>query len=133
MEEEGEAQRLAGGAVLGQQALERRALGGQLGAELMLVGSIIDISEHTEKQSLGLISKQKTSLNITLEARIILIKTGEILAISKWSGKEETSKKRALVATTGDDKSSEDLIAEAIKKGVKKMAHSICKDAPIKE
>ena len=107
-------------------------IGHQLGAELMLVGSIVDISQHTEKQSLGIISKQKTSLNISLEARVIYVKTGEIMIISKWSGQEKTSKKRALIATTGDDKSIEDLIAEAIKKGITHMAKSICKDAPEK-
>ena len=36
------------------------------------------------------------------------------------------------MATTGDDKSTEDLIAEVIKKAVSEMAFQIAKDAPEK-
>ncbi|MCK5706719.1 MAG: hypothetical protein KAI43_03620 [Candidatus Aureabacteria bacterium] len=107
-------------------------IGNQLGAELMLVGSIIEISKHTDKQSLGLISKQKTIIKISLEARVVHIATGEIIVISKWSGEEKTSKKRALIATTGDNKKEEELIADAIKKAVKKIAYQISKNAPVK-
>ncbi|MBN1522204.1 MAG: hypothetical protein JW928_06695 [Candidatus Aureabacteria bacterium] len=108
-------------------------IGNQLGAELMLVGSIVDISQHTEKRSLGLISKQETYLKLALEARVVHVSTGEIMVISKWTGEEKTAKKQALVAVKDDAKSSEDLIAEAIKTAVKEMAYKIAKDAPFKE
>jgi curli biogenesis system outer membrane secretion channel CsgG len=108
-------------------------IGNQLGAELMLVGSIIEVSQNTEKKSLGLMAKEETHLTVSLEARVIRIETGEILAIAKWSGKETSAKKRALVAVTDDARSDEDLLTEAVRRGIAELTETICTDAPKKD
>jgi curli biogenesis system outer membrane secretion channel CsgG len=108
-------------------------IGNQLGAEVMLAGSIIDILQKTEKRSIGLASKEETTLSISLEARIIRIDTGEILSISKWTEKEVFSKKQALAAVKDDSRKSEDLIADAVRNAVVEIAYELCKNAPSKQ
>jgi curli biogenesis system outer membrane secretion channel CsgG len=108
-------------------------IGNQLGTEVMLTGSIIDIVQKTEKRSIGIASKEETTLSISLEARIIRIDTGEILSISKWTEKEVSSKKQALVAVKDDSRKTEDLIADAVRKAVAQMAYELCKNAPSKQ
>ena len=108
-------------------------LGTQIGAELMLVGSILDISSYDKKRSLGIISKNTKYISVRLEARIILVKTGEIMEIAKWQGKVKSSKKRALIAVKDDKKSTNAMISEAIKKAVKELAKKIAENAPKKE
>ncbi|MDP8219303.1 MAG: CsgG/HfaB family protein [Candidatus Theseobacter exili] len=105
-------------------------IGNQLGAELAVVGSVIDISEKKKKKSIGIASIEDTVLLLTLEARVVLIKTGEILVISKWSGNERSRRKRALIATTDDAKSWDELLTGLIDEGSKEMAYEISREIP---
>lgn len=107
-------------------------IGNQMGAEVMLTGSIIDVAQKTEKRSIGIASKEETTLSISLEARIIRIDTGEILSISKWTKKEVSSKKQALVAVKDDSRKTEDLISDAVRNAVAQMAYELCRNAPCK-
>ncbi len=101
-------------------------IGDQLGAELMLIGNIIEVSESKNKKSIGIASIKSTEISISLEARLVLIKTGEIMAISRWRGTDKISKKRALVAVTGNENNTNALIDKILKKGVKHIAYDIC-------
>ncbi|MBN2145031.1 MAG: hypothetical protein JW774_10440 [Candidatus Aureabacteria bacterium] len=108
-------------------------LGKQLGAELMLLGSIIHVSENKQKKSLGIISKEETTLEISLEGRLVNLSTGEILAISKWNGKEKTAVKKALGAVKEGEKNKDGLISNALDRATKEMAYDICRQAPRKK
>jgi len=107
-------------------------IGEQLGAELMLVGNITEVSEKKNKKSIGIASIKSTEVTISLEARLVLIKTGEIMAISRWSGSDKISSRRALVAVTGNENNTDALVYRILKQGVKQIAYDICLKAPKK-
>lgn len=108
-------------------------MGRQLGAEVMLIGSIVDVSESTETKSLGILKKEEKTVKISLEARLILISTGEIMAISKWNGEEKSAVKKAFGASKNDSRNINQLISEAVRKAVKQFAYEIARDSPKKK
>ncbi|EKD25791.1 MAG: hypothetical protein ACD_79C01506G0002 [uncultured bacterium] len=108
-------------------------VGNQLGAELLLTGSVTDISKKSEKKSIGIASKIDTDISVKIEARVILIRTGEIMAISSWDGKDKVSDKRALVAVKQDKSEVDAVIDELVTNAVDKIAFDLSKNAPVKE
>ena len=94
-------------------------VGQQLGATYFLTGDIVEITLDEKKRSILLASIQNKIVELTVEARLISIATGEVIALARWSGKEKSSKKRALVAVTDDHMAVETLILHALKKAAK--------------
>lgn len=107
-------------------------IGKMLGAELMLVGSLTELSEKQKKRSVGFASTKKTVVNLAMEARVVLMETGEIVAISSWSGEQKKSRKQALMAVSENQSGIENLIDRALEEGIRHIAYEICRSAPRK-
>ncbi|MBI4063695.1 MAG: hypothetical protein HY401_05265 [Elusimicrobia bacterium] len=108
-------------------------LGRQLGAQAIILGSLTSVSVHDEKQSLGFAWVKTRRVEITVEARLVAIETGEILASAQTTGQAKAKHKSAFGAKTGAIVEAEILIPKALQDAADRLAHDLAKGAkPLK-
>lgn len=103
-------------------------VGKQLGAELIILGSVTSIKTKESKKTLGFASMQTVEVTVDLDVRLIKLETGEIVGIAKATGEEVQKKKMAFGAKAGSIESPETMINIAIDKAVKDIAYSLASE-----
>ena len=107
-------------------------VGRQLGAEMVLVCSVGAIKPIEARDTLGIAWIETKGFEVTLNARLIGIKTGEVIAISQATGMEVNKIKVAMGATTGEEAPASTLLKRAIGKAVKILVHDFAAQLPPK-
>lgn len=106
-----------------------QSIGQQLGAELMLLGNILDVSTRKKSKSLGIASIKEQIITLKIEARLVMISTGELIAVSKWSDSKSIKTKKALMASTQNGQNIDSILNELISRAAKKIAHELSSNA----
>ncbi|MEJ2201148.1 MAG: CsgG/HfaB family protein, partial [Desulfuromonadaceae bacterium] len=96
-------------------------VGQQLGAEMVLVGSLSSIKAIHDRDSLGIAVSEAKGIEISLQGRLIDVVKGEILAVGNSTGVEIQKSKVAMGASTGVIAPEATLINLALEKAVKNL------------
>ncbi len=108
-------------------------LGKQLGAELLMVGTLTAIKPIKMRDSIGIAWRETRGYEVSLQGRLIDISRGEMIAVAKATGMEAQQEKMAVGANTGAIASDETLLNMAMETAVKILVHNLAKDAPPKK
>jgi len=100
-------------------------IGKQLGAELILVGQLTAVKPVGDRDSLGIMYRERKGFEVTLQARLIDSRLGEVVASATASGREVQEHKVALGATTGGLSPDETLFNTAAEKAIIQLVHDI--------
>lgn len=101
------------------------ALGKQLGASYIFVGSVSAVSPIEEKKSLGLAYIHTKGFEVTVQGRIIEIERGVVAASSTVKGLEKQTMKMAFGATTGSISPDETLVKAAFQQAIIKLTNDL--------
>ena len=102
--------------------------GKQLGAQEVIVGSIVALSIREEGRSVLIATKTDRWVEIEAEARIIDVETGEILAAGKAINKVKSAEKHAFGGKTGKLATPESMVQQAMEGLGEKLAKSLAKN-----
>lgn len=104
------------------------SIGKQLGAEMILLGSLTDIKINEARQTIGIASIDTLEISVDLDARVISVEKGEVEAIAKATGKEINERRVALGASMGERSEEETAINTAIDRAVKEIAYRLSEE-----
>lgn len=107
-------------------------IGKQLGAEMILIGSIEAIKPVSKKESVGIAWKESRGFEVSLKGRLIDIGRGEVLAVARADAREVQTRKVAMGTSTGEIAPDETLINRAMQKAAAIMINDLAKNAPKK-
>ncbi len=129
-------------------------LGKLLGVDVIIIGSITQFGNETKKQNIGGggyglggfgiggVGHSKSNANVTINARIVNVDTGEILAVADGTGTSSRSSTSLLGGggnwgaggngnvDFGSSNFQETIIGEATKKAVDQLSAGLIADAP---
>ena len=108
-------------------------IGKQLGAEMILLGTLTAIKPIKKRDSPGIMWRETRGLEITLQARLIDIVRGELASAAKAIGMEAQEKKMALGAKTGVIAPDETLLNKALESAIKILIHNLAQKIPPKQ
>jgi len=100
-------------------------IGKQLGAEMVLVGILTAIKPIKKRDSLGIVWQETSGFEVSLQGRLINIKTGEIVVTAKATGMESQQKKMAFGAKTAVAVAEETLLNRAAETATKILIHNL--------
>jgi len=108
-------------------------VGRQLGAQQVILGSIVALSVREEGRSVKIAEKTTRWVEIEAEARLVDVETGELLAAGKAVGKAKSSEKHAFGGKIGELATPESLVQKALTGLGEKLAKDLAKGIrPIK-
>jgi len=101
-------------------------IGKQLGAEMVLVGSLTAVNPIKKRDSMGSgIWRETRGFEISLQGRLTNIVRGEIVAASKATGMEAQQEKMAFGAKTGLIAPEETLLNKAMETAVRILVNNL--------
>jgi curli biogenesis system outer membrane secretion channel CsgG len=100
-------------------------IGKQLGAEMILLGTLTSIKPIKKRDSLGVMWRETRGFEITLQARLIDIVHGELASTARATGMEAQEEKMALGAKTGVIAPEETLLNKALESAIKILIHDL--------
>ncbi len=109
------------------------SIGKQLGAELILVGSVEEIRPISKRESIGIAWKESRGFEVSLKGRLIDIARGEVIAVARATAREVQTKKMAMGTSTGEIAADKTLINRAMQKAAAAMINDLAANAPMKE
>jgi curli biogenesis system outer membrane secretion channel CsgG len=108
--------------------------GKMLGAKQVIVGSVIALSIREEGRSVKIAEKTTRWVEISVEARLIDVETGELLAAGKASNKVSSAEKHAFGGKIGELASPESLVQQSLDGLSAKLAKDLAKGIrPVKK
>ena len=102
-------------------------VGKQLGAQAVIVGSIVNVSVRDEWRSVKFAEKTTRFAEIEAEARLILVETGELLGSGRAVGKAKSAEKHAFGGKLGELAGKEAVVQKALTGLSKKLAKNLTK------
>lgn len=108
-------------------------IGKQLGAELILVGSVEEIRPLGKKDSIGIAWKESRGFEVSLKGRLIDVTRGEVVAVARATAREVQTRKVALGTSTGGIAADKTLITRAMEKAAAALINDLAADAPMKK
>lgn len=100
-------------------------VGKQLGARYAVLGSITALSVKDEWRSVKIAEKTDRIVEVSAEARLVNLETGELLGAGRAIGKAKTSEKHAFGGKIGELAKPEAIIQTAIMKLTDKLAKDL--------
>ncbi len=113
-------------------AAQADRIGKQLGAELILVGSIEAIKPISKKESVGIAWKESKGFEISLKGRLIDITRGEVIAVARAEAREVQTRKVAMGTSTGEIAPNKTLINRALQKAAAILINDLAANTPKK-
>lgn len=101
--------------------------GKQLGAQQVILGSIVALSIREEGRSVKIAEKTTRWVEIEAEARLVDVETGELLATGKAVGKAKSAEKHAFGGKIGELATPESLVQKALVGLGEKLAKDLAK------
>ncbi|MBI4054948.1 MAG: hypothetical protein HY402_02320 [Elusimicrobia bacterium] len=89
-------------------------VGKQLGAEAVLIGVVTSIAVLEESRSVIIATKADRWVEVTVEARLVAVDTGELLSAAKAVGKATSKQRQAFGGKMGEFASPEALVQKAL-------------------
>lgn len=89
-------------------------VGKQLGARLIVLGSVTSVSVRDEARSVKFAEKTNREAEVEVQARIVDVESGELVSSGRAVGKASTSEKHAFGATLGELASKPSMVQKAI-------------------
>lgn len=125
-------------AVLGQSGVvdgdTAAKIGKQLGAQQVILGSIVALSVREEGRSVKIAEKTTRYVEIEAQARLVDVETGELLATGKAVNKVSSAEKHAFGGKIGKLATSESLVQQALAGLGEKLAKDLAKGIrPVKK
>ena len=102
--------------------------GKQLGAQQVILGSIVALSIREEGRSVKIAEKTTRWVEIEAEARLVDVETGELLAAGKASNKVSSAEKHAFGGKIGKLATPESLVQQALEGLGEKLAKDLAKN-----
>lgn len=100
-------------------------VGKQLGAKLVVLGSIVSISVREEGRSVKIAEKTDRWVEIEAEARLVDVETGELMATGRAFGKAHSAEKHAFGGKIGQLAAPEALVQKALQGMGEKLARDL--------
>ena len=100
-------------------------LGQMLGAKEVVLGSVVSVSVREEGRSVNFATKTDRWAEVEVEARLVDVQTGELLASGRAFGKASSAEKHAFGGTIGELASKEALVQQAIQGMGEKLAKDL--------
>ena len=100
-------------------------VGQQLGAEMVLVGTMSSVKAIHDRDSLGIAVSESKGIEVSLQGRLIDVAKGEILAVGNSTGLEIQQTKVAMGASTGIIAPETTLVNLALEKAVKNLVNQL--------
>ncbi|MCB4791619.1 MAG: CsgG/HfaB family protein [Elusimicrobia bacterium] len=101
--------------------------GKQLGAQQVILGSIIALSIREEGRSVKIAEKTTRWVEIQAEVRLVDVETGELLATGKATNKVSSAEKHAFGGKIGKLATPESLVQQALEGLGEKLAKDLAK------
>lgn len=108
-------------------------IGKQLGAELILIGSLTAVKPIEKRDSLGFMWRDTKGFEVVLQGRLIDPAHGEVIAAANAAGTEIQEIKVALGAVTGDVSPAETLLNTAAEKAVRQLVQNLSRQLAAKK
>ena len=102
-------------------------LGQMLGAQMVVLGAVTSVSVREEGRSVKFAEKTDRWVEVEVEARLVDIETGELLAAGRAIGKTSSAEKHAFGGTIGELASKESLVQQAVQGMGEKLAADLAK------
>ncbi len=103
-------------------------IGQQVGAEMVIVGTISSINPIMKRDSAGFAWRETRGFEISLQGRLIDIGRGEVSAVADATGIETQEQKMGFGAKTGVIAPEKTLINKALETAVQKMVYDLASD-----
>jgi len=100
-------------------------IGKQVGAEMVLLGTLSAIKPIKKKDSVGFAWIEALGFEVNLQGRLIDISKGEIVGVGQATGIEVQKEKMAMGAKTGSTAPEETLLNKALEKAVKILVNEL--------
>jgi len=117
------------GAVDGATAAK---IGKQLGAQVVVLGTLTSISVREEGRSVKFAEKTNRWVETEAEARLVDVETGELLGSGKALGKAESAEKHAFGGKIGELATPDALIQQSLQGMGEKLAKDLARTVPPK-
>lgn len=120
----GEARYGLSGAVDSAKAAQ---IGKQLGANAVLLGSITSVAVREEASSGDFSGKSKRTVDVEIQARLVDVQTGELLAAGKAAGSAKSVERHAITGDPGQLAEPPALVLKALQGLPDKLAKDLLK------
>lgn len=107
-------------------------VGKGLNANAVVLGAITSISVREEGRSVKIAEKTTRYVDVEVEARVVDVETGELLASGRATGKAESAEKHAFGGKLGTLATPDALIEQALQGVGEKLARDLAKSLPPK-
>lgn len=105
-------------------------VGKQLGAEAVVIGAVVSVTILEESRSMAIASKADRWAEIVVEARLVAVETGELIAAAKAVGKARSKQRQAFGGRLGELASPEALVQKALQDMGDKLAKELAPAIP---
>lgn len=105
-------------------------VGRQLGAEAVVIGAITSASVMEESRSMKIAEKADRRAEVVVEARLVAVETGELLASARAVGKAVSRQRQAFGGKLGELAPPEILVQRALQDIGEDLARNLARGAP---
>ena len=105
-------------------------IGRQLGAETVVIGAVVSVAVLEESRSMKFAEKADRWVEVVVEARMVAVETGELIASGKAVGKAKSKQRQAFGGQLGKLAPPEALFQKALQDVGDKLAETIAKNVP---
>lgn len=115
-------------------ARSRKKVGHLLGVDALLVGDLKAVSHEEDRQGVGIMAYTQTRKSeIVINARLIAVETGEILASSENSAFFRQGRSSAFGIKSGSFQSDDSAVQTAMNVALKQLANDLAARTPAKQ
>ena len=105
-------------------------IGRQLGAEAVVIGAVVSVAVLDESRSMKFAEKADRWVEVVVEARMVAVETGELIAAAKAVGKAKSAQRQAFGGQLGELARPEALVQKALQDIGEKHARELSRNVP---
>ena len=102
-------------------------IGKQLGAQAVVLGDVVSVSVRDEGRSAVVATKTTRTADVVVEARLVDVETGELMASGRATGSASSAEKHLLGGTIGAISDPVALVHKAMQDVAEKLAKDLAK------